>query len=77
MKNPLKLTNEQVETYLSTIDWIIQQYPLASTRTVFEMSIDMCDLVCWENEDECGLFFDLFTASKKVAPTANEEKEAE
>jgi len=77
MKNTQKLTNEQAETYLSTIDWVIQQYPLEKTRTIFEMSIDMCDWVCWENEDECGLLFDQFIDRRTVAPTANDEKEAE
>jgi hypothetical protein len=56
----MKLTTEQTESYLETLKYVLGKYPYEKLNRIFEMSIDMCDQVCWDNEDEVGLLFDEF-----------------
>ena len=54
----MKLTTEQSEIYLGTLEYVLGMCPYEKIHTIFGMSIDMCDQVCWDDEDECGLLFD-------------------
>ena len=55
-----KLTKQQYDSYVSTINHVIEAYPNEKVKTQFEMSIDMCYDVDWDDEDECGFIFDSY-----------------
>ena len=48
-----------MKKYKSTIDYVLKKYPNEKMNRIFEMSIDMCDDVDWDNEEECGEIFDI------------------
>ena len=55
----LKLNKTQRMMYRNTIDYVLKKYPNEKVNRIFEMSIDMCDYVDWDNEEECGEIFDI------------------
>ena len=60
-----KLTQQQFDSYIATIDHVIETYPNEKVQQHFEMSIDMCDAVDWDDEDECGFIFDSYQLLNK------------
>ena len=58
MSKNYEMTEEQGMFYRGTLHWILDEYPFEKLNRKFEMSIDMCDLVDWDNEEECGVIFD-------------------
>ena len=54
----MELNETQIMMYKSTIDYVLKKYPNEKVNRIFEMSIDMCDYVDWDNEEECREIFD-------------------
>ena len=58
--NLLKLMNQkQKQFYISTADWVLYHHPREKLNRCFEMSIDLCEQVDWDQEEECGDIWDL------------------
>ena len=55
----MELNETQIMMYKRNIDYVIKKYPNEKMNRIFEMSIDMCDDVDWDNEEECGEIFDI------------------
>ena len=54
------ISEEEKERYLSSIEYVIHNYPHEKISRIFEMSIDLIDLD-WNDEDELGELFDDYT----------------
>jgi len=53
------MKKDQQELYISTADWVLHHNPKEKLNRCFEMSIDMCEWVDWDQEKECGAIWDL------------------
>ena len=51
------ISEEEKERYLSSIEYVIHNYPHEKISRIFEMSIDLIDLD-WNDEDELGEIYD-------------------
>ena len=56
----MSITNEQRNAYINTMKYVLDTYPNEKVQTQFEMSIDMCDDVDWDDEDDCGCIFNAY-----------------
>tara|TARA_A200000113_G_C8753897_1_gene318783 strand:- start:407 stop:577 length:171 start_codon:yes stop_codon:yes gene_type:complete len=52
------MNKHQIEMYKETLQYVLSKYPNQNLNRIFEMSVDMCDFVDWDNEEECGVIFD-------------------
>ena len=56
----MTITNEQRNAYIATMKYVLDTYANEKVQTQFEMSIDMCDAVDWDDEDDCGCIFNAY-----------------
>mgnify|MGYP003124359422 CR=1 FL=1 len=69
------MNKHQIEMYKGTLQYVLSRYPNQKLNRIFEMSVDMCDFVDWDNEEECGVIFDKDSAIiKRVSKRGGKRK---
>ena len=58
------MNKHQKRQYANTADWVLYTNPREQLNRCFEMSIDMCEQIDWDQEEECGVIWDLLLQEK-------------